>query len=83
MNKKLCMLVVILFMFSFLTAKGYNYVNYLPASIVKDKVIQFSLNLCNTKKEFYIYYRTKGLKTFQVRKIKLDHNNRPSNRISS
>lgn len=55
-----------------LNAGAYTFSGYLPKveKVGSDLVIK--INTLKIEKDFYIYYRTEGLKNYQVRKMKMD-----------
>ncbi|MCP5106825.1 MAG: hypothetical protein GY950_25805 [bacterium] len=52
------------------TAQAQSFSGYLPRVEKDSGNLNITINTLKQEKEFYIYYRTKGLKKFQVRKMK-------------
>lgn len=51
---------------------AYNFPGYLPRVEKQAGSLVIKVDTLKTETDFYIYYRTAGLKNFQVRKMKLD-----------
>jgi len=73
MKIKLILLIIFLFCSFFpLSSHSYSFSSYLPRVEKKADNLYIKINSLTQKKDFYIYYRTEGLKHFQVRKMKKD-----------
>jgi hypothetical protein len=55
-----------------LNAKSYSFSSYLPKVEKQGENLYIQINTLKPGKDFYIYYRIKGLKHFQVRKMNTD-----------
>jgi hypothetical protein len=55
-----------------LNAKSYSFSSYLPKVEKQGDNLYIQINTLKPEKDFYIYYRAKGLKHFQVRKMNTD-----------
>lgn len=51
---------------------AYNFPGYLPKVEKQANSLKITIDTLKKEKDFYIYYRTAGLKKYQVRKMKLD-----------
>lgn len=56
----------------FLNAGAYTFSGYLPKVENTGTDLVIKINTLKIEKDFYIYYRTEGLKNYQVRKMKID-----------
>jgi hypothetical protein len=56
----------------FLNAGAYTFSGYLPQVEKTGGDLVIKINTLKLEKDFYIYYRSKGLKNYQVRKMKID-----------
>ncbi len=56
----------------FLSAGAYTFSSYLPKVEKAGSDLVIKIHTLKVEKDFYIYYRSKGLKNYQVRKMKLD-----------
>ena len=56
----------------FLNAGAYTFSGYLPKIERAGGDLVIKINTLKVEKDFYIYYRIKGLKNYQVRKMKMD-----------
>jgi hypothetical protein len=56
----------------FLNAGAYTFSGYLPKIEKSGSDLVIKINTLKAEKDFYIYYRSKGLKNYQVRKMKMD-----------
>lgn len=56
----------------FLNAGAYTFSGYLPRVEKAGSDLVIKINTLKIEKDFYIYYRTEGLKNYQVRKMKID-----------
>jgi len=56
----------------FLNAGAYTFSGYLPQVEKAGGDLVIKINTLKTEKDFYIYYKSKGLKNYQVRKMKMD-----------
>jgi hypothetical protein len=65
-------LIVLLWWSLFLNAGAYTFSGYLPKVEKAGSDLVIKINTLKIEKDFYIYYRTEGLKTYQVRKMKID-----------
>ncbi len=69
-------LVIFFFLFScaflFSGSQNYTFSSYLPKIEKSDNSLTIKVHTLQTEKEFYIYYRSKGLKKYQVRKMQVD-----------
>lgn len=75
MRQRLLLVVVILFLAVQWTWGGtgqYSFSGYLPRVEKAANQITINIDSAAASKEFYIYYRIKGIKNFQVRKMKRD-----------
>lgn len=54
------------------SAGSYNFSGYLPKVEKSGDALTIRIDTLQEKKEFYFYFRTQGLKTYQVRKMKRD-----------
>ncbi len=73
MNIKLIFLLIFLFCNFFpLSSQNYSFSSYLPKVEKKADNLYIKIDTLTQEKDFYIYYRTEGLKNFQVRKMEKD-----------
>ena len=56
----------------FLNAGAYTFSGYLPKIEKSGGDLVIKINTLKAEQDFYIYYRSKGLKNYQVRKMKVD-----------
>ncbi len=63
--------LVIIFSIS-LEAKSFGFSNYLPIVQKGEKNITIKISTLSRGDDFYIYYKTKGLNHYQVRKMKIN-----------
>jgi hypothetical protein len=70
--KGMIFLIVLLWWSLFLNAGAYTFSGYLPRVEKAGSDLVIKINTLKMEKDFYIYYRTEGLKNYQVRKMKID-----------
>lgn len=70
--KTILLIICLLGPFLFLEGQSYSFSGYLPKVELKDNDLYIKINSLDREKEFFIHYRTEGLKHFQVRKMKID-----------
>lgn len=70
--KGMIFLIVFLWCSLFLNAGAYTLSGYLPKVEKAGSNLVIKINTLKMEKDFYIYYRTEGLKNYQVRKMKID-----------
>jgi hypothetical protein len=66
-----------------LLGQGIPNANYLPLVEKQSNQITISIKPQKTKGLFFLYYRTDGMKNFQIRKMQTDPNGRVNQRIST
>lgn len=71
-TKTILLILCLLGPFLFLEGQSYSFSGYLPKVELKDNDLYIKINTLNSEKEFFIHYRTEGLKHFQVRKMNVD-----------
>jgi hypothetical protein len=71
-RKGMIFLTVLLCSGLFLNAGAYTFSGYLPRVEKAGSNLVIKINTLKMEKDFYIYYRTEGLKNYQVRKMKID-----------
>jgi len=75
MRIKLICVSVLIFLFCFsLQSKSFGFSNYLPVIEKGDQEITIKISTLSRGDEFYIYYKTEGLKHYQVRKMEVNSN---------
>lgn len=55
-------------------AGSYNFSGYLPKVEKSGNALTIRIDTLRDKKDFYFYYRTQGVRSYQVRKMKRDKN---------
>ena len=84
MNIKLIFLLIFLFCNFFpLSSQNYSFSGYLPQVEKKADNLYIKIDTLTQEKDFYIYYRTQGLKNFQVRKMEKDKEGNVYYRLST
>jgi hypothetical protein len=71
-GKWMFFIIVLLYGGLSLKADNYTFSGFLPKIEKTGSDLVIKINSLKTEKEFFIYYRTAGLKTYQVRKMKVD-----------
>jgi hypothetical protein len=69
--KDMIFIIVLLCCGLFLNAGAYTFSGYLPKVEKAGGDLVIKINTLKIEKDFYIYYRTAGLKNYQVRKMKI------------
>ncbi len=82
-TKTILLIICLLGPFLFLESQSYSFSGYLPKVELKDNDLYIKINTLNREKEFFIHYRTGGLKHFQVRKMKVDKEGNTYYRLST
>ena len=60
--------------FSVLFSKSFSYSNYLPKITKSSNTLVVKIDTLSNNGDFFIYYKTEGLKNYQIRKMKNDKN---------
>jgi len=71
-TKTILLIICLLGPFLFLEAQSYSFSGYLPKVELKDNDLYIKIDTLDRDKEFFIHYRTDGLKHFQVRRMEVD-----------
>lgn len=71
MKRKLIYILILLMGgFIFVDSKGYNYSSYLPRVEKDGGELTVSIETLKAGSDFYIYYRTDGIRKYQIRKMR-------------
>jgi len=62
--------------YSILIPNSFSYSNYLPKVTKSSKSLVIEVNTLKENENYFIYYKTEGLKNYQIRKMKNDKNGR-------
>lgn len=72
MQKKLHYFLILLILLNFgIHSKSFGFSNYLPVIEKGEKEITIKVSTLSRGDDFYIYYKTEGLRHYQVRKMKI------------
>jgi hypothetical protein len=83
MVRKISLFFSVCFFSVLLLGQGIPNANYLPLVEKQSNQITISIKPQKTKGLFFLYYRTDGMKNFQIRKMQTDPNGRVNQRIST
>jgi hypothetical protein len=83
MVRKISLVFSVCFFSVLLFGQGIPNANYLPLVEKQSNQITISIKPQKAKGMFFLYYRTDGMKTFQIRKMQTDPNGTVNQRIST